>query len=255
MQRRLSTARHSRRSALRLAAMGSAVLALARLTRARAMTYSAQELYDDFERADTVSGLGTAPTGQTWAVSGASLPRILSGQMTNDGGGAGYSYVQLSRKPARMAAQIQFGAGAAGGVAGLIAGIDWSLENMCHLVWGSTEWYFQVREAAGAFVSLASGVYALAPDTPYSVGVRYMGSQAVIELPDGTEVTVTDSRIARLNGKFLIYEPFWTLASGQGRVAFNQIEATVASASPPSAGVSAHFSIAAAQSRHHSLPQ
>ena len=71
----------------------------------------AEELADDFERADTTEGLGTATTGQTYWYQGLGLAKITSGRYVakvRPSAGGIYPAVDLSDKPTRQRVFVSF---------------------------------------------------------------------------------------------------------------------------------------------------
>ena len=77
---------------------------------------------DDFKRADTVVGLGDAPGGGAWALTGngAQRARIADGRLVCDPGYSVYAYRPLPLAPCRLSGSFSL-AGAADGSAALFA--------------------------------------------------------------------------------------------------------------------------------------
>lgn len=175
-------------------------------------------LADDFERADSSGGLGTAPTGQAWNRTGASLPRIASGRYTPDGtaAGNGYAGIDLGETPVIIGGITSYTA--SGQNTTLVSSLDsdFSLSNIVHLLLNDTGCNLQVRVAGGSFVGLLSYTYptALATDgTQYPVWLALNGNTAAWMGADGSVFSVTDSRIGAVQGRYCTFE---TSSNGSG---------------------------------------
>lgn len=180
--------------------------------------------HDDFERADQI-GLGTAPTGQVWALTGAggATAQIQSGRYTDGTPGANntsYAGVIISPQPQRIGGTFSFVPGSGGGTGAaiaLIASSDTSitLQHMVHLVLSqanaSLSWWQngsqnQTPASCSAPTGYAFRTPLAADGTVYSVWMSISGNTVHVDLPDGGSFDCTDSHFSTLWGSLGIWE-------------------------------------------------
>ena len=171
-----------------------------------------EKLSDAFARADTAGGtLGTAPTGQAWALTGTgvSVAQISSGRYVCPNENV-YAYVDSGAPASRMYASVSWtGVGAVVGRPVLISSpYATLLETMVHTQFAYDGWNLQVRVNGGSFDVIGSGSYAArATDgTAYTIGVSVNSDTVTLELPDGTTARVTDSRVSDCYGQWTTYQ-------------------------------------------------
>lgn len=180
--------------------------------------------------------LVTADTGQTYVLqySGDDKRlRIVNGQLTNIYSlalpNAGYAEVTLDNNVSRIGGSFRFGPKTTNNGAAVFvvwtepfdpSGGGPAPDSPCHLVCGVTNWTYGVFNA-GVLTNIISGTYSLLTDgTVYSADVQIIGSSAVILLPDGNRVGVTDSRISGNAGKIATFEVFALNAATDSRAGF-----------------------------------
>lgn len=175
---------------------------------------------DDFNRADTTSGLGTTPVGsKTWSVGGASLPRITSGKYTPhpSTGGTGYAYLDLGQIPARVGGLVSYldgGSGGAGNHTLACANALGSLTDLLHLFLNQNSANYQWRESNGVFNNYRGAVLspAITTDgTPASVMMTLQGDTLAITQNGMTQAYRHES-IARLSTRYV----FWEVSRANG---------------------------------------
>jgi len=105
--------------------------------------------------------------------------------------------------------------------------------DMIHFVIVPGLWTVNVYEAGVASAIIATGNHTFALDgTVYTAAVRLDGSDTItLELPDGTERAITDSRFSERSGRFVAIEAYAFPGSGQDVVTrFERVEFDVARA-------------------------
>jgi hypothetical protein len=176
------------------------------------MTYFA----DNFERADTAPGfLGTAPTGQTWQLTGPgfTVARIQSGRMVCPNSNV-YAFTDFADIPVRLEGKVSFvgtpGTGSEPTHTLIASPFSSIIQTMLHIATTHVGWFAQVRVAGGSFDFIAGGTYAtpLATDgTVYDFAWQWDGANGVdIFLPDGTVGHGTDVRLKDVIGRWLTYQ-------------------------------------------------
>jgi hypothetical protein len=170
---------------------------------------------DDFNRPDTSPGIYSLcdpPNGFRWASTGTALPYISGGKMLIDvaSGISGYALMELPATPLVMRGTVAWSAGGAGvgNVVFISSHKDQAISDVVHLAFNMTDWDLMVRSNGGTWDDIGSGAYSapLVVGTVYNIGMRLNGDTCTIELPDGTEQTVTSTRIGDEQGKYCIYE-------------------------------------------------
>jgi hypothetical protein len=175
-----------------------------------------ESFVDDFARPDTAggtsiteSGLGGAPNGAPWSVTGDYLTaRIASGRFVSSGNS--YAFQRLPWTPDGMSMRVRWPAGCTDACALIVSADDALIGTMLHWYFGPANWGFQVRQAFGAFVDLAIGSYALAADTDHDVSFRVAGDVATFTTGDGETHVVRDSRIPLVMGPWCTWQIFAT---------------------------------------------
>lgn len=162
----------------------------------------APDIADDFARADAAS-VGSAPTGGPWTVSGAGGARLLDGRAVTETDGRGYlSQVLTTNVARRMQATGSFiGSSDLGVTMFSSKDTDGSLADGVDLEVTPTRYVLGLRQAGGAYESLAQGPLSLAAaGTAYTWSMLPTAKGATLNLPDGTTRFVADPRIASVSG-------------------------------------------------------
>jgi hypothetical protein len=168
---------------------------------------------------------GAAPanfdTGQAAHTVGSPTQTVAGGLLTATVPGASYYWGQLSGIATRVGGRFVFNGGSTDNGAISVAITDQPITSpipdmSCHLVIGPTAWGFGVwrgpNNGSLGLASLASGAFAtpLLRDgiTEYEAEVWIDGNTATIQLPDGSQQVVTDSRIGNTtyNGPYVFFE-------------------------------------------------
>lgn len=167
-------------------------------------------LSDTFDRADAVKTVA-AETGQAWSESGPGGLAISDGRLvaeTPDGNG--YLSTTLDGTPRALLADASWtGEGERTNGVTLITSTDanYSLQNMVHFNLSLDRWVLQLRTAGGEFENVMNGGLDLAADgTVYRIGLIIDGETATVLLPDGSTQSISDPRVAALNGPYVTYE-------------------------------------------------
>lgn len=176
---------------------------------------------DDFERPDGM-GLGVAPTGQPWIISGAGYlqARIKDGRFTEgsaDEANVVYAALFDTAPPRRIGGTFSFvpGLGAGAGIVALMSSsdADLTLGHMVHLIVGLTGWRLttwngaeQDRELAEQPAPRDFREPLKADGTVYHVWMNIRGDSVELELPDGTTASYRDPLVRELAGKQTIWE-------------------------------------------------
>ncbi|RYY67724.1 MAG: hypothetical protein EOO12_00260 [Chitinophagaceae bacterium] len=188
-------------------------------------------LLDDFERADTADGtLGTAPTGQAWALKGAadggypplpvsSFGKITSGGFVVPGGQTTYAFALLARKPRTIFADWSWLDDTVGTDFTTLAILvtndpvnNW-IETMLHITVTNGVCRIQKR-ISGAWTDLNTGAQTISPSlalasTVHRLRLDIVGSTVRVRI-DGTayDQSVTDSDIATITGPRVGFEHY-----------------------------------------------
>ena len=177
--------------------------------------FSLGVLSDDFERADGAPG--TAPTGHKWTNVGAKNGVISSGRLVKETAGAGNAFYLETIMPERIRrVDSRFSlVGTSGDNSGVVVlcsrdGVKAAAgpyQNMVHVVCAAaavTVDYYSSGSATNVATFNHSTPLAL-DGTVYEWGVRFQGATVVVEMPDGTEETVTDANLDKA-GRYLEIE-------------------------------------------------
>lgn len=176
---------------------------------------------DDFERPDGM-GLGVAPTGQPWIITGAGYlqARIEDGRFTEGApvdANVVYGALFSDRAPVRIGGSFSFVRGPSSN-AGIIALIsssdpDLTLSHMVHLIVSVTSWRLttwngtdQDREFAEQPLPRNFREPLKADGSVYQVWMNIRGDSVELELPDGTTASYRDPLVSELAGKQTIWE-------------------------------------------------
>jgi hypothetical protein len=180
------------------------------------------DFYDNFTRAD--GPLGDAPTGETWAITGVGYleAKIASNRFTTNAvpisNNTAYAYVTLASAPTELRGTFSFAAGpgaATNAVVALISSADatLTLDHMLHLYIGPALTAITIWEPGLPNQTPQSGTYTVAFDpplatdgSPLSVRMIIDGTHAVVYLPDGQILDITDSRIPSVAGALSCWE-------------------------------------------------
>ncbi len=186
---------------------------------------------DQFERADS-AGLGIAPTGQTWEVTGAGYlgAQIKSGRFCgymppNSAGDVVYAGIVVTPAPQRIGGTFSFVAGPdAGGGHGVLALISSNdatitLAHMVHLILTPDDARLTWWEPNDIDNEMASGTSNLSFDealaidgTPYDVWMSIIGDHVHIEIANRYTMDADDPHVSAVAGSLGI----WELTSGTG---------------------------------------
>jgi hypothetical protein len=171
---------------------------------------------DDFTRADGV--LRYSPSRHGYVVGGAWVPKIISNRMGCDEVTPGEAYLMtdLGATPSRFGGHFSFTS--ADGVVAMACFPEpaWVAGPMVHLSVSSTAWSIFAADPWPSTVPLLGGSFspALAIDgTVYPVYFRFSGSTLTVELPDGTEQSITDSHILWCAGRHVFWEVLGNLGA------------------------------------------
>lgn len=168
--------------------------------------------YDNFDRAN--GALGYSDSGYQYYVTGANTMVVSSSECdTTPGAGSGYAYVTFPRIPTVVRASFYWkpGSPSTDGICIACADSSGSINQLLHFVQWKDAWNLQVRIGGGSFDSLISGSYLpiLQENTPYRTSMSINGNTVLLELPDGTQQTVTDARVGTTKTNIC----FWELGS------------------------------------------
>jgi hypothetical protein len=183
---------------------------------------------DDFDRPDQV-GLGVAPSGQPWTVTGPGYQAasIESGRLTAGAPASDnivYAGLATLATPVRVGGTFSFVAGPGSDVApiALISSSDASfhLERMVHLIvtpdgWRLTTWNGVAQDVAfQEGPSVETFPRRLATDgTVYAVWMTIDGDRVQLELPLGIVAAYRDPLVPELAGPLSIWELLYSAAS------------------------------------------
>jgi hypothetical protein len=175
------------------------------------------------------NALGVALTGQAYTVkatAGAGDFTVENGELTAHPTGnvktADYAVVALRSPVRRMGADFVFNPPKANGASAVLSTDIWKEDitttypripdSPAHLSVTAKAWELLVWNG-GQHVSLGSGALrplAMDGETVYRVDMQIAGDTVTISLPDGSQKTVTDPRIASNAGRFAGWEIFTT---------------------------------------------
>lgn len=195
--------------------------------------------WDFFERAN--GAIGISDSGHSYTVSGSlgALPVVSNGKMVSSQEGTAFAQLDCGVAPVQYGAKFTFEAGTDNGtfMIGSSKEADLSITDQLHFLLKVEGWNFQYRVASGAFLSLgqANFVTPLLDDgvTEYELVIEIRGNTASVQLPDDTTISITNSVIGDLHGRYVIWEP--TKAAGQAEPRFTSIwAATPATVRPTS---------------------
>lgn len=200
----------------------------------RALANTARAVRDDFALyADgDLSKTATGHDYHVWPAAGAAKPVISGGKMTYAAAqGAGYASAELAEPIVKLGCRFTLGPyTTVDGVAALIAwvndiGPSYDAGNGVpatpfHLTIGATQWQLATFPGGGGGIQyIGSGTFAapLAADaaTVHTVEgwIDYVKGVAIIALPDGSVVKVTDAKIKKM-AYYACVEPFRYNAGG-----------------------------------------
>lgn len=167
----------------------------------------------------------TAGNGSLWDMHGftpAQRPKVVSGKLVLDSTLVGGAYAQQAltgEQITRLGAKFTFSSYSTS--AGAVTLVSWaqSISNTspaipdspCHLVLSPTQWIYGVW-SNNVFTQIAAGTYATAltadgaAEYSAEVVVDRQQAKAYVTLPDGSVVTVSDSRIGTLSGVVACWE-------------------------------------------------
>lgn len=176
---------------------------------------------DTFQRADQAS-INTSPaeSGHPWIGSGTNLPIIKGNLLTcaqpGIAGGGNYAYIDALKSPSEFGCVFSLlGTVSNGtGITLIASNLDNSLNNMLHFLITAIGYSCQIRvngEAppwatppggAGNFASPLLG-----DGTQYSTSIKIRNNTTIVSLPDGSVITLTDTRINKTTGRYLCFQP------------------------------------------------
>lgn len=182
---------------------------------------------DDFERADAI-GLGTAPSGQQWIVSGPGYlaAQIESGRFT-DGtpGNIAYAALFTAERPQRVGGRFSFAPGSGSRLTpiALISSSDPSLTlgHMLHLIveaggWRLTTWNSVAQDRPLAVEPTSPQRFPIplrADGTVYEMWMTIRGDSVHLDLPEGMQADYRDPLVPELAGQQTIWELPYDAAS------------------------------------------
>jgi len=171
-------------------------------------------IYDDFSGKTAGALAGQTPLlGPVWRTTGNQPVTIVNGEATSTG--TGYAFVKTDEQPEAAWADVRFVTGTnatdmAMTIAFCKADGATMLNDMVHFNWGPTRYSLTVRrDGEEPFPLLLSGNW----DAPIPTGVAarvgmvIRGETATLFGPNGEIKSVTDPRVATLNGTTLFWEP------------------------------------------------
>lgn len=182
---------------------------------------------DNFARPDQM-GLGDAPQGQRWRITGIGYKTVaIQDHHYVDGapvdqGNVSYAGIQIGQQPFRIGGKFSFLPNGAGGrsipVVALISSKDPSiqLQQMVHLISSRSSvqlswWSGKSQDNLPA--SCTGSRYFSAPlkndGTSYPLYMDIQGDTVTVEKPDGTQYVCTDSHFSQLAGSLGIWELFY----------------------------------------------
>jgi len=172
-------------------------------------------VYDDFRASADGALAGAVPTvGPTWRTTGAVPPVVDAGAVTSSG--TGYAYMKPTVSTEGIWSDVSFVIGSSADdkamtMAFCLTDDAGMLDNLAaHLNWGPRSFSLKVRQDGEiTFPDLIRGAWEkdIPAGTFARVGLIVRGATATVLGPNGEIRSVTDPRIASLNGGTVFWEP------------------------------------------------